>query len=369
MKYFLSLIIGIGFQFAFAQDFDVYVSDAGNFNNPPWQIVKFNMNGDNPEAFINSELNWPQDILFLEDDGVVLISNLGSGRITKHDTNTGVYISNFAAGIAGPTRIKIGPDGLLYVLQWQGNGKVRRYNLDGSYLGEFTSVGVSQSIGIDWDKQGNLYVSSYTGDSVRKFDKEGDDMGLFINSSLQGPTNIWFEENGDLLVSDYDGNAAKRFDNQGNFKSNFLLGLSNSEGVAFLPNGNILIGNGGSSSVKQYRPNGSYVNEFISSGVGNLINPNAVVVRNRILSSVEDKISLTQSIIHPTVGTIFYVDCNYIDKIESISIFSMDGQKVYQSSDLSDILWNGVDSTEGSYIIKVRMNDSKVLTQRVQLIK
>ena len=30
----------------------------------------------------------------------------------------GVYIEDFATGIGGPTRMKIGADSLLYVLQW-----------------------------------------------------------------------------------------------------------------------------------------------------------------------------------------------------------------------------------------------------------
>jgi len=56
---------------------------------------------------------------------VVLISNLNTGRITKYNSSTGEYIGDFATGIAGPTRMKIGADSLLYVLQWSGNGKVK----------------------------------------------------------------------------------------------------------------------------------------------------------------------------------------------------------------------------------------------------
>lgn len=79
--------------------------------------------------------------------------------------------------------MKIGPDNLLYVLQWNGNGRVKRYQLDGTSMGDFTNASVNQSIGLDWDSSGNLYVSSYNGDSVRKFDSNGNDAGLFINTS------------------------------------------------------------------------------------------------------------------------------------------------------------------------------------------
>lgn len=260
-------------------DYNVYVSDAGNFQNPPWQILKFDNTGRNPSVFINTNLAWPQDILFLEQSNEVLISNLSSGRITRHNATTGAFIDDFATGISGPTRMKIGPDGLLYVLQWNGPGIVLRYNLDGSLVGEFNTVGVSQSIGMDWDTNGNLYVSSYNGDLVRRFDSNGDDLGIFISSNLAGPTNIWFDETGDLLVSDYDGTAVKRFNANGNYEDDFLRGLGNSEGIGILPTGNILVGNGATSSVKMFSSSGTFIRDFIPSGSGNLIAPNAVVIR------------------------------------------------------------------------------------------
>jgi hypothetical protein len=70
---------------ASAQQRAIYVSDAGNFQNPPWQILKFDEDGGNPEVFITQNLAWPQDILFLEEAGTVLISNLNSGRIDRYN--------------------------------------------------------------------------------------------------------------------------------------------------------------------------------------------------------------------------------------------------------------------------------------------
>ena len=149
--------------FAFAtnarsQEYSIYVSDAGNYDQPPWQILKFDENGQNGEVFINDHLAWPQDILFLEEDTVVLVSNLNTGQILRFHANTGAYMNVFAGSIGGPTSMKIGDDGLLYVLQWVGNGKVKRYQLDGTFVDDFTETGVVSSIGIHWDTQGNLYV-------------------------------------------------------------------------------------------------------------------------------------------------------------------------------------------------------------------
>ncbi len=288
LLFLLAILLYLSTSNIFCQTYEVYVSDAGNFSSPPWQILKFDENGENPSVFIKDEIAWPQDILFLEDQNVVLISNLNTNRITKHDAETGAFLENFATGISGPTRMKIGADSLLYVLQWSGTGKVKRYQLDGTFVDDFTSTGVTQSIGIDWDDSGNLYVSSYNGDHVRKFDGTGSDMGLYITTNLLGPTNIWFDESGDLLVSDYNGTAVKRFDSLGVFKGNFLTGLSNSEGVAFFPNGDILIGNGATSSVKLFSSEGNFIKDLIASGAGNLQTPNAVVLREKTAVSVFD---------------------------------------------------------------------------------
>jgi len=262
-----------------AQNLEIYVSDAGKLDQPPWQILKYDANGENPEVFINQNLAWPQDILFLESENTVLVSNLNTNRITRYHADTGEFMDNFITGIAQPTRMKIGADGLLYVLQWSGDGKVRRYQLDGTFVDNFTDVGVDRSIGFDWDTSGNLYVSSYGDESVRKFNSNGQDQGLFINSNLEGPTNIWFNEAGELLVTDWRGTSVKRFDANGNFLGDFITGLSEAEGVDFLPNGNILIGNGGTGAVKMYQADGTYIEDLVPSGFGGLIQPNAIVVR------------------------------------------------------------------------------------------
>jgi len=175
--------------------------------------------------------------------------------------------------------MKIGPDGLLYVLQWTGLGRVLRYRLDGGFVDEFTQVGVSQAIGLDWDSNGRLYVSSYNDGTVRRFDTDGADMGLFIAANLAGPTNIEFTAGGDLLVSDYNAGAVKIFGPDAVYKGIFIGGLGNPEGLAQLPGGDLLIGNGSTSAVKRFTTAGAFVEDFVASASGGLMTPNAVVVR------------------------------------------------------------------------------------------
>ena len=264
----------------FIADAEIFVSDA----NAPSKIVMYSGDGTNPHVFVNSNLDWSQDILFLESDGVFLVSSLNNGTIARFNAETGEFIDNFAVDIAGPTRMKIGADNLLYVLQWAGDGLVLRYNLDGTFVDKFTSVGVQQSIGIDWDSAGNLYVSSYSSGSsgfVRKFSPAGEDLGKFTQGALRGPTNIWFDEKGDLIVLDWQVGFVVRFDQEGNFKDNVITGLSKPEGVAILDDGRILIGNGGTGAVKMYHADFGFIKDIVMAGAGGLKTPNAVYVRKK----------------------------------------------------------------------------------------
>jgi hypothetical protein len=264
---------------ALCQPYEIYVSDAPNFGQPPWQILKYDENGQNPRVFITENLAWPHDIVFLEHTNSVLISNFNSGTIDRYHAETGAFIGVFTSNVIAPTRMKIGADNLLYVAQSGGTAAVRRFQLDGTFVGDFANLSLARPLGMDWDSHGNLYVSSYDNQLVRVFNPEGLDQGNFVSSNLTGPTNIWFDKSGNLLVADFDGGAVRQFSSQGVYQGDLIQGLSETEGVDFLPNGDILLGNGGTSSVKRYTTAGAYINDIIPSQSGNLMQPNAVVVR------------------------------------------------------------------------------------------
>ncbi len=364
-NYFLIsiLLLTIGLQ---AQTYDIYVSDAGNFNSPPWQILKFDQNGENPEVFIGDNLAWPQDILFLEDQGIVLISNLSSGLINRHDAETGAYIDAFASGIAGPTRMSIGADGLIYVLQWNGTNPVLRYMQDGTFVDEFTSVGVNQSIGLEWDDAGNLYVSSYVGGTVRKFNDEGVDDGLFINSSLAGPTNLWFDENGDLLVVDYNGGTVDRFDSEGNFIEVFMSGLSAPEGIAFPDDETILIGNGNTGSVKEFTAEGVFVEDLIPNGSGNLLTPNAVVLRATPVGLEEE--SLTTAILVNSIGSTFLIRADLDPRPDRVEVRDLKGALVHNGRIVNNVAWQANAVEAGTYIMTFYTSTDSLKTEQVQVL-
>lgn len=348
------------------QNYSIYVSDAGNFQNPPWQILRFDQDGTNPTVFINERLNWPQDILFLEEKSVVLISNFGSNQINLYNSNTGKYLKPFAINISAPTRMKIGPDGLIYVLQWGGTGRVKRYDLEGNYIDDFTKSGVPQSIGLDWDNEGNLYVSSYYLDLVKKFDQNGEDLGNFISDNLQGPTNIWFDENKDLLVIDYDGNSIKRFDRNGNFVNNFIQGVNKGEGYAIMETGNILIGNGAKSSVGMYDAAGNFIKTLISSGAGNLITPNAVVLREeKVVTNTIDNETLSLNIFYPSIGNTFHLNKEFQKLLVDCNIYNSHGVNVMNYNLQFGGFSTLTNLQSGTYIAVAKLRNGSNVYQRI----
>lgn len=351
---------------SYSQNLAVYVCDAGNFNNGPWQIAKFDQNGNFDGQLIKTEdgLIWPQDIVFLDNENAVLISNLSAnGYISKHDSSNGDFIENFGEGLGGPTRMKIGPDGLLYVLQWSNtNNKVIRYELDGTLVDEFTEIGVPQSIGIDWDSNGDLYVSSYGGNFVQKFDgTNGDDLGAFINTGLQGPTNIYFEDDGNFILFNYNGGKISRFDAAGNFLEDVVTGLSGPEGVAFFPNGDILVGNGGDGSVKRYDSNFNFLGNFIEPGI--LLTPNAIVIREDIpLEVIENELNLV--FVTPTVGSTFQINNSAIAFFNILEIYNTTGELVDTINLKDTMIWDASKYAEGIYFIVANHNAQKA-TQKI----
>ena len=349
-----------------AQDFDIYVSGGGNH-----AVIKYDQNGENPETFIapgTGGLSWPQDIVFLERENAVLVSSFNNRSIKKYNADTGEFIENFAALTARPTRMIIRPDSLLYVLQWGAPGAenpVLRYSLDGALVDEYTDVGVATAIGMDWDADDNFYVSSYGSGYVRKYNSEGQEQGFFINSNLAGPTNIWFDDNGDLLVVDYNAGNVKRFNADGVYQDIFIGGLSAPEGVAFLPDGNLMIGNGSTHKVKLFDSEGVFIRDLPTTGV-NLSTPNAVVIRYTAPISSIPKVEAKEAIlVHPNIGTNFSLLPHHLTNMETVEIYDISGTLIEKKAVNKAQIWNAKQAAEGMYFIVAKTSKGDIFTQKV----
>ena len=247
--------------------------------------------------------------------------------------------------------MKIGPDGLIYILQWSNvNNKVVRFDQDGDFVDEFTSVGIPQSIGLDWDNDGNLYVSTYgqgTNGYVQKFDTLGNDLGIFIDSViLQGPTNI-----------------VRRFDSDGNYINDFITGMVNPEGIAFLPNGDMLLGDWGTDTVEAFDENGNSLGTFASGN--SLSDPNAVILRDITLSIPDHKKDVV--FVTPSIGDSFNINTTISSEFEQLSVYNSLGILV-DVIDPDRSTWNASSYAEGMYFIVAIQNGIKV-SQRIIIKK
>jgi len=209
-------------------------------------------------------------------------------------------------------------------------------------------------------------VSSYDGDYVRYFDNQGNDLGFFAITNLDGPTNIWFDDKGNLLVVDYDGNAVKRFDPAGVYDGVFMAGLGNAEGVAFMDNGDILIGNGASSSVKRYDDSGNYLNEFVAAGSGNLLSPNAIVIRERNMTSIPRLMPKSARILSPNFGIEFRLSLTPHQRPERIEVYNLEAKLVDQ---IEGGHWAASDLPEGLYFVIASLADGSQLRQKIRVTR
>lgn len=367
LKFYLTICLSLTVSVLSAQ-IEVYVSSVLDST-----IKKYDENGTYLGNFIapfSGGLNRPQALIFMDDNTVIVTGYLNS-QIKQYNATTGVYIGNFSSGynLTLPTRMRIRDDNLIYVLQNDATvNKVVRFDLDGNFVDEFTSIGVPGAIGMDWDDNGNLYVASFGGavdGYVQKFDAAGNDLGTFIDSTiLQGPTYIWFNDAGDLLLMDWTDGVVRRFDSNGQYIDDFITGMTNPEGVEFLPDDTILVGDRGTDSVERFDSNGNFIETFTSGN--NLGDPNAIVFRDPILSVSEKKIE--KVFVTPTIGAIFNFNTTITPDYKSLNIYSSNGLFIEKINLLDNVSWDARAYAEGIYFIVANQNGVRE-TQKIVVKK
>jgi len=208
--------------------------------------------------FFSSDLTVPLRLLF-GPDGNLYVSSLpilntggfGRGRILRYDGITGAFLDTFVAsgssGLDWPVDMVFGPDGDLYVGNYDPNGgapfAILRYK---GTTGEFVSAwtpggGLSrQGSSMTFGPDDNLYLSSFRTDSVLRYDGT---TGAFIDAfvpaqtgGLHGPYELEFGADGRLYVIAKGG--VWRFDGTtGAFEDVFLAAGDLAGGLAFTPPG------------------------------------------------------------------------------------------------------------------------------------
>jgi hypothetical protein len=270
---------GIGDVCEIQLDKDLYVSSRSNHT-----IKRYNSEtGDFIEDFVPSGsggINAIQEILFGPDGHLYAVGRFNDS-VFKYDGETGDFIEEFTSGynLDEPTKMAIGPDGLLYVSQWgTTHSSVVRFNMnDGTFVDEFTN-NLDRPCKQTWDADGNMYLAVIGGNQVRKYDGTST-AGTVFATGFSSPTYLWMKDNS-LFVSEFNTGNVKQFNvingqSEGIFINN---GLVNVEGFTFKENGNILLCDWTLNTIVEYDSSGNLIGTLTSQG--NLNNPNSMAFKN-----------------------------------------------------------------------------------------
>lgn len=114
-------------------------------------------------------------------------------------------------------------------------------------------TGFSSPTAMAIDKENNLYVSNWGGDSVTKISSNGE-KSKFV-TGMSSPAGLAFDKSGNLYVSDYSADVILKVDKNGK-KTTFANNLSTPTGISFDKAGNLLVTNRGSDEIVSIDPQG-----------------------------------------------------------------------------------------------------------------
>lgn len=321
-------------------------------------------------------LSNPQDMV-LHPNGFLLVTGTNNPQIKMYNATTGDYLGDWSDStfdLTSPSKMEWGPDDNLYVTQWgttAETSKIVSFAPDGTFLGPFTPS-APQGLGLTWDENGFLYISLFgitpgTG-SVRRFDTNGNAAGVFVDSViLESPASIWFDSNGDFFVQDYSLGKVMRYDSNGDYIDDFIIDVTNPEGHAFLPNGNILICERGANKVSEFDADGNPIGRWDDGGL--LGAPNFIRAIDFSTAGLNDHLTASKVLVSPTIGQKFNVNPILLSEYTSLEVYDTLGRKVASlQTDETTILDLSAYAT-GTYYVRAQGRDGQVATQKIMIKK
>ncbi|MCE9552837.1 MAG: NHL repeat-containing protein [Planctomycetes bacterium] len=231
----------------------------------------------------------PRAIAFGPDGDLYVGDFNSAGGIYRFDGSTGapisggVFVAPGSGGLGSTYQFDWGPDGNLYVADFNNNRVLRYDGSTGASLGVFgqaSSAGPASLTpveGLQWGPDGNLYVGSRNDQRVVQFDGAGNYLGTFgeanaTDSDLHEASSLRFFGN-TLYVVDQNNTSdvIKRYDLAGNYLGGFTSGdnITNATDGLFGEDGNYLVAKYG--SIRRFDgTTGVYLDNLIDAPTGGL---------------------------------------------------------------------------------------------------
>lgn len=222
----------------------------------------------------------------LNSTGLLLIPDSTADRVMAFDPTTGDLVdANFVPSdpthLSTPIHAILSAGGDSLLVSDQINDVVQEYDLDGNFLGTFAPAsGPDPTIldnirGIALRPNGNLLVTVGSGtneDAVAEFDTSGNYLGNFVangSGGLNSPFDV-YSRSADWLVGGIDSDAIHRYDLTGAYLAN-LASINNfPEQIAEASNSNVLVANFGGTQegIVEFTAAGALVGVYNPASLG-----------------------------------------------------------------------------------------------------
>jgi DNA-binding beta-propeller fold protein YncE len=177
-------------------------------------------------------LDYPRGVTF-GADGNLYVASKNTSSIMRYQGPLGTspgaplpasgqsgatFVAPSSGGLLNPIHAIFGPDGNLYVDGSQTVGILRYNGTTGAFTDTFVPGGrgnLAYGRGMAFDQDGRFYVSD-SGDGVHRYDAQGNFLGdLLVNAvspTLSEPLGLTFDSQGHLFISSTHFNTVQRYD-------------------------------------------------------------------------------------------------------------------------------------------------------------